>query len=339
MGENKNKILNSFLVWSIFLFTGIGTAIWMMKPVEQNFALAKADKSFQIEDLKKERSKKNGSNAWDLEENWGQNKNSKETLNSDLKSDLNSAKKPDDGLLNTQVSASIKMKVDEAITYVDEGNWKKAEDILREVLEDDPNNETALMEMANINLLDKRDLNSALPYIRKTLEVNSGNEDMLNELINVYEELGTLEDGLDFLTSLPPNSKGAADGTLDRGIATTLMTLNRNEEAVDYLKNAINKGAEINGGELFGELGDAYNSSGNTDKAIDTYLQAIDLAEKQRQKNYDQDSISDLKIRLGQSYLKSGDKDKVLELAKELEEEDPYSEKVIAFREQVKSKF
>lgn len=332
MAAPKNSTLNGFVIWTMGFIVAIAGAVFLFKPVDRQFMPVKVSLAERIAANSKahERRLKPAKSAipdFKIEADSGQ------TIDTQL------AKSPAGGAnvkKAAPMAAAMRVKLDSAINEVDSGNWRKAEEILKDLLKEDPTNEMALVEMANIYLLDRRDMGGALPFIKRALESNNNNEDMLNELINVYSETGNVDEGLDYLVSLSQKTKGADSAVLDQGIATTLVSVKRPEEAVEYFKSALAKGAKDEDGQLMGQMGDAYVEAGREDMAVDAYRNAIAKAEQNKTREYDQYGISELKVRLGQTYIRMGNREAALEVSRELQKEDPYSERAIAFREQLK---
>lgn len=332
MAAPKNSTLNGLVMWTLGFIVAIAGAVFLFKPVDRQFmpvevSLAERIAANSKASQRRLKPAKSSIPDFDIEGDSGQPIDTK--LAKDAAPKVNKAGA-------APMAAAVRVKLDSAINEVDSGNWRKAEEILKDLLKDDPTNEMALVEMANIYLLDRRDMTGALPYIKRALESNNNNEDMLNELINVYSETGNVDEGLDYLVSLSQKTKGADSAVLDQGIATTLVSVKRPEEAVEYFKSALAKGAKDEDGQLMGQMGDAYVDAGREDMAVEAYRNAIAQAEKNRTREYDQYGISELKVRLGQTYVRMGNREAALELSRELQKEDPYSERAIAFREQLK---
>lgn len=332
MPAPKNSLLNSFVLWIFGFVAAVAGAVLLFKPVDRQFMPVKVSLADRIaansQNKAQRRLKAPKSNIPDFK--------IEDDRSQPIDTKLASTQPKAGKVKGSPMSAAARVQLDSAINEVDSGNWRKAEEILKELLKKEPKNEMALVEMANIYLLDRRDMTGALPYIKGALETNNNNEDMLNELINVYSETGNVDEGLDYLVNLSQNSQGSNSAVLDQGIATTLVSVKRPEEAVEYFKSAIAKGAKDEDGQLLGQMGDAYVDAGREDQAVDAYRNAIAQAEKNRTREYDQYGISELKVRLGQTYMRMGNREAALEVSRELQKEDPYSERAIAFREQLK---
>lgn len=337
MSSPKNSLINSFVVWTFGFVVAVAGAVLLFKPVDRQFMPVEVSLADRIAANSKADQWKIKAPKSSIPDFKIDNNSSGQALDTKL-ADNKPAVAPNKGAEPGGMSAAIRVKLDSAINEVDSGNWRKAEEILRGLLKEDPANEMALVEMANIYLLDRRDMTGALPFIKRALESNNNNEDMLNELVNVYSETGNVDEGLDYLMSLSQKTQGsgADNGVLDQGIATTLVSVKRPEEAVEYFKSAIAKGAKDEDGQLRGQMGDAYVDAGREELAIDAYRNAIAQAEKNRTREYDQYGISELKVRLGQAYVRMGNREAALEVSRELQQEDPYSERGIAFREELK---
>lgn len=331
MPTPKNSLINSFVLWTIGFVVAVAGAVLLFKPVDRQFMPVEISLAERI-----------AANSKAPERRLAAPKNSipdfkiEGTTTQPIDTKLATDKTVKKKVAAAPMSAAVRVKLDSAINEVDSGNWRKAEEILKDLLKEDPTNEMALVEMANIYLLDRRDMTGAMPFIKRALESNNNNEDMLNELINVYSETGNVDEGLDYLVSLSQKSQGSQSAVLDQGIASTLVSVKRPEEAVEYYKSALAKGAKDEDGQLRGQMGDAYVDAGQEEQAVEAYQAAIAQAEQNRTREYDQYGISELKVRLGQTYVRMGNREAALELSRELQKEDPYSERAIAFREQLK---
>ena len=111
--------------------------------------------------------------------------------------------RPRPTVIAPQVNEMVDVESIQAIiSLVDGGNWQEAERKLRDYIKANPKDEGALVEMAMIQLIDKKDPAAAKPFLEKAVASNLNNSSILSELLAVYEETNTVEDGILFLKSL-----------------------------------------------------------------------------------------------------------------------------------------
>lgn len=169
-----------------------------------------------------------------------------------------------------------------AMDLVDRGQWNEAEPLLLEEIQKDPKNVGALLEMAMIQILDKNDHRSAIPYLEEALHVDLTNDSARIELLNSYDETQDFARGMKEVSSWPDTDefrgiKQAALGHLQASAGDSVS-------AIDNLKKAIDSGETSY--QARSDLAEAYASQGRAGEANREYEQIINGSyrpEQQRQ--------------------------------------------------------
>ena len=169
-----------------------------------------------------------------------------------------------------------------AIELVDSGNPEDALVILEQILDKDPKNERALIEVSMIHLIDYRNAAAAVPWLERSLQVNPSNRLVLAELAAIYAEQNNIEGGLTFLRGLQEKAAPADASFISLGIGQMLMSDGREDEAIVHLERAAT-GLPNNPNILSG-LANTYARHGNSDKAIATYRKSAAAREAQIRK-------------------------------------------------------
>lgn len=154
--------------------------------------------------------------------------------------------------------------VQKAMDLIDRGLWADAEAILRNYLAEHPKDEMALVEMAMIQLLDRKDSAAALPYLKEAILVNPQNDVVMEELLRSFEETQDWDKGLEFLSSLPSDPPSAA---VSYGMGAALLELDRPQEALEILQRAVYDN-NVQSFDTRDTLAQAYMATGQTDAAL-----------------------------------------------------------------------
>ncbi len=126
----------------------------------------------------------------------------------------------------------------QAMQLVDEGRWNEAEILLEKLLQAEPKNEAALIELAMLKILERNDRKAGQELLERAVRVNPSNESAVIELVSLYEENRGWEEAYTFFQSLPDGSSSVVEYA--RGSA--LLALGRSEEAVEHLQKAVYDG-------------------------------------------------------------------------------------------------
>ncbi|MEZ4741789.1 MAG: tetratricopeptide repeat protein [Bdellovibrionota bacterium] len=234
-------------------------------------------------------------------------------------------------------------KMQRAIDLIDAGNAVQAQLLLEGILEKDPNNEQALVELGLIHLIDFRAPDAALPLLERALTVNAGNRVALSELVGIYEETNSADHGLDFLLGLQ-QSGSVSNSSLNLGIGQILVGQGRSTDAIPYLENAA-KAADADEFAVE-ELADAYSASNLPAKAADAFKMAVDAEKKRiegnsfanRKGEYGSERLGILELRYARELMRLGRYDEVQALLDDLNLHLPDDDEVSALAAQVQKK-
>ena len=173
---------------------------------------------------------------------------------------------------NPQVIESFIYDLDSIIELIDSGAWQKAETLLNRRLKEVPGDIEALVELAMIQILDKKDPNAAIKLLEEVIRLDPSNQSVMTELIALYEDTMQMENGMRFLleASTALTTESAA---IDYGLGRSLIKLGRADEAIVYFERILSNGSdEIDRFLIEQDLITAYIDS-------EQYYQAIDYVE------------------------------------------------------------
>jgi tetratricopeptide (TPR) repeat protein len=192
--------------------------------------------------------------------------------------------------------------------------------MLLDILQKDPRDEGALVEMAMLLLIDKHDSRAAQPYLERALEVNPDNEAAVQELLGVYEETRNWEQGLAFLRSMQNDPRKT--GYIDYGIGSALISMGRPAEAISSLQKAV---YEYGYKEYTARQGlaEALVDAGRVDEGIREYQQIIDGPYKPNQ-------VRVAKIRIASALIEKQQFAEARRILQPLQDSDPRDEWVAA---------
>jgi predicted Zn-dependent protease len=181
--------------------------------------------------------------------------------------------------------------------YLANGEWQEAEHVLKTILAAYPNNEKALIQMAQIELNQKQDPNAARWLLEKALTLNPNNRAVMEKLLSIYDQTGLMDEGLTFLRSLNASTQ-EGKSIVEFGIAQSLSRLGKADEAVGYyLKARDDPSSDQNA--VRRELVDAYTDSGRPEEAV-SILENFDTS------SLPYDDFRDLELKLAKAYFRQG---------------------------------
>lgn len=209
--------------------------------------------------------------------------------------------------------------IKKAVALIDGGDPETALDILEKILDDQPNNERALIEVSMIHLIDYRNSRAAVPYLERAFKVNPNNRMVLAELVGSYSEHDTVDNGINYLQSLQEKTNKESSAYISLGIGQLLLADGREEEALPHLEKAVD--GMPNSPELLSSLADTHSSAGNSEKAVETYRKAIEarrasiveLAKKGKPIEQESRALLRNHIEIVREYYNQGDFDSALE--------------------------
>ena len=317
--ESINSFIGSLLLLLVALFTSYSVLL-IYRPEtsglhKSSFKQISASKSLpdSKDSAQHEEMKHLSQGDFAQESSWPSNGNSK--VRSKTKEDSNQVNK------STIDSSEIESLLSEAMSLVDQGDHQAATKILEKILEADPRNEMALVEMGMIQLIDLKSPQNAVYYLQSALRVNPSNRVVLAELIGIYDELGQTSTGLGYLQQLYDETPDNA--ALAAGIGQALAGQGRLQEALPFLEKSAE---DSQSGVALTDLADAYSQTGNKEKSLETYQKVIDLERERLDSGYYANDPKGGKDNLAMAYM-----DKIAELIqqnKHAEAEDLVENKV-----------
>lgn len=209
--------------------------------------------------------------------------------------------------------------IKQAVALIDGGDPETALDILEKILDDQPNNERALIEISMIHLIDYRNSRAAVPYLERAFKVNPNNRMVLAELVGSYSEHDNVDTGINYLQSLQEKTNNESSAYISLGIGQLLLADGREDEALPHLEKAVD--GMPNSPELLSSLADTHSAAGNSDKAVETYRKAIEarrasiveLAKKGKPIEQESRALLRNHIEIVREYYNQGDFDAALE--------------------------
>ena len=256
----------------------------------------------------------------------------------------------DDGALSAQQASDRSPQSDaegpfdadmkRAIALIEASKPDEAAAILEGILQKDPKNEQALIELAMVNLLDFRRYDAATGLLERVLEVNPKNRVIMSELVSLYEEQGQPENGIVWFTDFAAKNPDVPDAAW--GLGQILSSQGRDSEAIAWLEKA--SATQNDRDRVLGDLADAYSRTGQGDKAVAAYRQAIEVLQRQSTEKVDQgfspvfleERLNHLQMDLVREYLTQRQLDRAEEVLGELRARAPADEGVTTLAEQLR---
>lgn len=335
MSKGKEQVGSRFLGWSIVLALTCLGAFWvLLPPVPDHFRSSPQLKLDLPPPIPKPLPLPETKVRFENKPKWVK------ADGSDLRSSSRRySKKPS----STQTAAKHDAEelLNAAIQLVDRGEWQEAEKKLLEIVKQDPKNEGALVELAMINLLDKKDPMQALPYMEGALRANADNESMVTELLSIYSNQGRSQEAIDFLKEL--GKENPESPALDYGLAQAMMQAGKPEQAVDYLQRSIEQKSGRERDHLVEQLGDTYAELGQTDQALEAWREVLERKKAHMEsfpehKEYMQEQFDHIRLKYVSGLLDSDNLQEADEILKQLEQNAPKDEWVISMRRAWKDK-
>ena len=229
-----------------------------------------------------------------------------------------------------------------ALEALDQGNLAEASQLLDGVLQRDPNNERALVEMAMMQLLDLKQPEQAAKYLQRAFDVNPSNPMVMNELVSLFEEQGKVDEGVQFFADqMNRRAQTPAARDVAYGAGQMMMVAGRDHEALGFLQKAVEGGA--GNVRAYVDLAETYSRLGDHEKSIESYQKSItaqqkEMADQQARgfpMQYGAERIGFTKMQLVREYLKAGQKEKAQSLMEEVKQLLPGDDSVTALQKQV----
>jgi tetratricopeptide (TPR) repeat protein len=249
------------------------------------------------------------------------------------------AGKSPDGAVQEPASEPFEDDMKRAIALIDASKPDEAAVVLEAILQKDPRHEQALIELAMVHLLDFRRYDVATGLLERALDVNPKNRVIMAELVSLYEEQGQPENGIVWFTDFAAKNSDVPDAAW--GLGQILSSQGRDSEAVAWLEKA--SATQNERERVLGDLADAYSRTGQGEKAVAAYRQAIDVLKQQSTDKIDQgispvfleERLNHLQMDLVREYLTQGQLDRAEEVLSELRARAPSDEGVTALQNQL----
>ena len=209
-----------------------------------------------------------------------------------------------------KLDVSADDQIQSVIDLVDGGQWEEAEQMLLEILKNDPDNEMALVEIAMIQLIDRKDSNSAFPYVKRAITINPDNEGMIMELVNISEELGNANQIIDFINELDESQ--ASNGALEQAKAMIQQNMGQPDDALASLNQAVEKSEYKD--EIYERIGDLHIENENPQAAVEAYLGAIENLQNAAEDPEFSAGANGIKLKLAESYIRIGQWDNAISI-------------------------
>ncbi len=167
--------------------------------------------------------------------------------------------------------------LEEARQFVAKAEPEKARQLLEKIIKNDPQNDEALVELGLVYLLDLHESGEAKANFQKAALANSHNEVAISELINIYYEQETIDEGVAFLTDLL--NQNPENDQLSLSIGQLYVDSGRYEDSLVHLKTAAESGKNKDLALL--ELARAYGQLGRRDDEAEALDKAISYKESE----------------------------------------------------------
>ena len=163
----------------------------------------------------------------------------------------------------------------DAQALIDQGLTSEGILALEKLIQRDPTNTQAMMELAMAYTLDRKDPGAARPVLERILDINPNHRAALNELDVVYRELGTTDEGIEFLRLKSQQNPQSLELQFACG---KLLADKSPEEALPWLENslAITDLRE----DALDQLAMAAFRTGQKERARKAWNEALSLAEQ-----------------------------------------------------------
>ncbi len=217
-------------------------------------------------------------------------------------------------------ASDISSLLSKARELVDQGNPQEAKAALESLLQQDPQNESALMELGMLHSIDFKDPAAAQGVFEKILQINPDNKIAVAELFSAYQEQGKEKEGIEYAQRLFEENPERAN--LASGIGEYLLSEDRPAEAVRYLEKAAETGKVS---ELM-SLADAQSDLGQFDKAKENRRKVVEReveVSKNDSSQIAKDRVTNAWLDLATECHKSGDEECLKESYSNLQNIDP----------------
>ena len=164
----------------------------------------------------------------------------------------------------------------EAQSLIDRGLIAEGRAMLEKIIELDPSNTQAMMELAMIYTLDLKEPAKSRDILEKILDINPSHRAALNELELIYKELGAVDQGLELLQLKAQQHPESIEIQYLYG---RLLAAENPAGALPWLERATQIPDQRE--QALDQLAGAALKAGKTDLAIKSWTEALSLAESE----------------------------------------------------------
>ncbi len=183
-------------------------------------------------------------------------------------------------ILSREPSTSLSVPtIEDAQALIDRGLTADGISALERLIQKDPTNTQAMMELAMALTLDRKDPSAARPILEHILDVNPNHRAALNELELVYRELGTTDEGIEFLRLKSQQNPQSLEIQFACG---KLLADKSPGDALPWLENAL--AITDLKEDVLDQLASAAYRVGDLDRARKAWDEALALAERNLEK-------------------------------------------------------
>jgi len=182
-----------------------------------------------------------------------------------------------DSVKITQDSSGTTPTASEAQSLIDQGLIAEGRAMLEKIIELDPSNTQAMMELAMIYTLDLKEPVKSRDMLEKILDINPSHRAALNELELIYKELGAVDQGLELLQLKAQQHPESIEIQYLYG---RLLAAENPAGALPWLERATQIPDQRE--QALDQLAGAALMAGNTDLAIKSWTEALSLVESER---------------------------------------------------------
>jgi tetratricopeptide (TPR) repeat protein len=197
-------------------------------------------------------------------------------ITTNLEADSRPPSKSDDQLnAEKQVTNdSDQVSIQNAQSLIDRGLVQEGAAMLEKLIEADPANTQALMEMAMVYTLDLKEPQKSRQLLERILDINSQHRAALNELELLYKELDAVEDGLAWLAQ---KAEQYPESLEIQYVYGRMLASSDPNAAIPWLQRATFIADQKE--QALDQLAAAALRSGNVALAVKSWAEALSLAE------------------------------------------------------------
>ncbi len=167
-------------------------------------------------------------------------------------------------------SSSEAVLLERAIELVDNDQVDEAQDLFEYILNRNPENIRALLELSLIQLIDQGRPESALPYLVQALRLEPENDALLGEVADIYVETGQFTNGISFFNKM--RQKLPEESAVELRMGQLYYYMGDHKLALNTLIPLVD--SPLHHGQVKSLLARIYLQLGQVKKAITFYWEA-----------------------------------------------------------------